>query len=131
MSLFKIFARLSIFTVYFWFGILKFLGLSPANPLVLALFNMTIHPVFGSLSFALFIKIFAVYEMLIGILFLIPKYQKIATILIIPHLIMTVLPLFLLPKIVWQKFFVPSLEGQYIIKNVLIVAVLLGLREEQ
>jgi uncharacterized membrane protein YkgB len=32
------------------------------------------------------------------------------------------MPLFLLPEITWGKMFVPTLEGQYIIKNVIIIA---------
>jgi hypothetical protein len=32
------------------------------------------------------------------------------------------MPLFILPHEVWIRFLVPTLEGQYIIKNVLIIA---------
>lgn len=35
-------ARVAIFIVYFWFGILKLLGFSPANPLVDALLKQTL-----------------------------------------------------------------------------------------
>ncbi len=111
-------ARLAIFIIYFWFGILKIIGLSPAGPLVHALFDRTIH----FMSFDVFYLLFALFEVVIGILILIPRFTRVAILLLFVHLIATVLPLFLLPHIAWQSAFVPTLEGQYIIKNVLILA---------
>jgi uncharacterized membrane protein YkgB len=37
-------------------------------------------------------------------------------------MITTAGPLFLLPDIAWQSFLAPTLEGQYIIKNIVVVA---------
>lgn len=115
------FARFALFTIYFWFGILKALGLSPAGPLVRALFDETIH----FMSFDIFYLSFAVFEMLIGVLFLIPRFSKLAFLLFVLHIVMTTLPLFILPELVWQSAFVPTLEGQYIIKNLALVAIAL------
>jgi len=111
-------ARVAIFIVYFWFGILKLLGVSPAGPLVEGLFYQTI----GFMSFPTFYILFAVFEMAIGIIFLIKGWERLAIFLLFLHLIATVLPLFLLPEMAWLGFLTPTLEGQYIIKNVLIVA---------
>ncbi len=111
-------ARFSIFIVYAWFGILKVVGQSPASPLVSDLLEKTLP----FMSFSTFIVIFGLYEVLIGILFLIPKLRYIAVALLIPHLIMTTGPILLLPAIAWSGWFIPTLEGQYIIKNILIVA---------
>ncbi|MBY0376653.1 hypothetical protein K2P96_01640 [Patescibacteria group bacterium] len=36
---------------------------------------------------------------------------------------MILIPLVLLPEVAWQGFMVPTLEGQYMIKNVLIIAI--------
>jgi uncharacterized membrane protein YkgB len=113
-----IFARLAIFIVYFWFGILKLFGQSPADPLVKSLLEKTLP----FISFQNFIVLFALFEMLIGVLFLIRGAERLAVALLVVHLITTVLPLILLPQIAWQGFLVPTLEGQYIIKNVLIIA---------
>lgn len=112
------FSRFALFVVYFWFGILKIVGTSPANPLVGDLLHKTIP----FLTFEQFIFWFSIYEMIIGIMFLIPKLNRLAIILLIPHMIMTVGPLVLLPQITWQSMFTPTLEGQYIIKNLLIIA---------
>ena len=65
--------------------------------------------------------------MIIGICFLVPNLERLAIFLLIPHMVMTSLPLFLLPSIAWQTFFVPTLEGQYIIKNLVIIALAIGI----
>lgn len=122
-SLIAWFGRIALFTVYFWFGILKTLDLSPANPLIRELLTNTI-PFW---SFGSFITFFGYIEMLIGISFLWPRLIKISSILTFIHLITTVLPLILLPSIAWQASFIPTIEGQYIIKNLLIVSTILFL----
>lgn len=111
-------ARLSLFAVFFWFGVLKTFGMSPANPLVENLLHRTLPFV----TFEQFIFFFGAFEMLIGLVFLIPGFERLAIALLIPHMATTVLPLILLPEITWQGFLVPTLEGQYIIKNCVIVA---------
>jgi len=113
-----LFARLAIFLVYFWFGILKLFGQSPASPLVQSLLTKTLP----FMSFNTFIILFALFEMLIGILFLIHGAERLVVALLVLHLITTCIPLFLLPQITWTGFLIPTLEGQYIIKNVLIIA---------
>ena len=109
-------ARISLFIIYFWFGVLKVIGLSPASPLVKALFEKTI-PI---MPFTSFIVLFGLFEMIIGILFFIPKFEKFAVTLFGIHMFTTVLPLFMVSGL-WQKMFVPTLEGQYIIKNLALV----------
>ncbi len=113
-----IFAHFALFIVFVWFGSLKFFDLSPANPLVENLLRQTLP----FISFQTFIMLLGAWEVLIGILFIIPKMERVAMILLIPHMITTIMPLFLLPEISWQGFMVPTLEGQYIIKNVVIIA---------
>lgn len=110
--------RFSLFVVYFWFGILKIVGTSPANPLVASLLERTLP----FISFEQFIIGFSIYEMVIGVLFLFPKMEKLAVALLLPHMIMTAGPLLLLPQVTWQGFGTPTLEGQYIIKNLLIIS---------
>ena len=112
-------ARIAIFIVYFWFGLLKIFGVSSAGPLVHELFQY-IMPAF--IPFPLFYGIFALYEVAIGILFLIRGCERPAILLLAIHLVTTAMPLVLLPATIWHAPFVPTLEGQYIIKNVLIAA---------
>jgi uncharacterized membrane protein YphA (DoxX/SURF4 family) len=112
------FARVSFFIVYFWFGILKIFGNSPASPLVRALQEKTIP----FLSFGQFIVIFALFEMLIGILFLFPKFTRLVFVLFILHMGMTLMPLIFVPEYSWQGFLVPTLEGQYMVKNLILIS---------
>lgn len=110
--------RVSLFVVYFWFGILKVIGTSPANPLV----NDLLHRTIPFLSFEQFIIGFSIFEMIIGLLFLLAKFDRLALVLVFIHIILTAGPLVLLPEVTWQSMMTPTLEGQYIIKNLLIIA---------
>lgn len=111
-------AHVSIFVVFFWFGLLKVIGTSPAYDLVDALRAITI-PWWPMSSFFGFL---GAVEMIIGILFLFKKTEKIAIAILIPHMCTTFLPLIMLPDIAWQGLLTPTLPGQYIIKNIIIVA---------
>ena len=113
-----IFAHLSLFMVFFWFGIIKFFGISSANALVDGLRAIMI----SWWPFESFIIFLGTWEVTIGILMLFKKTEKIGIALLIPHMITTFLPLYYLPEITWQSFLIPTLEGQYIIKNIIIVA---------
>lgn len=116
-------ARVGLFVVFFWFGLLKVIDLSPASPLVQALFERTM-PI---MSFSLFMILFGLFEMLIGVLFLIKGYERIVIPLLFIHMITTFMPLFLVPSATWSRFLVPTLEGQYIIKNLVIIAAAIGI----
>ena len=115
------FGRLAIFVIYFWFGLLKVLSLSPANQLAAQLLERTLP----SVSFETFIIAFGIFEMIIGILFLVRGMERLVIFLLALHLLTTIVPLFLVRTATWQAFFVPTLEGQYIIKNILIIALAL------
>ncbi len=120
-------ARTGLFVVFFWFGILKVFGLSPAGPLVQALFEHTfLSTVFG-MSFSAFIVLFGIFEMAIGVLFLIRGFERIVIPLLFLHMVTTFMPLFLIPQETWSGFFVPTLEGQYIIKNLVLIAAAIGI----
>ncbi len=116
-------ARFGLFVVFFWFGALKVLGLSPASSLVQALFERTIH----FMPFGVFLIAFGFFEMLIGILFLIRGAERVVLPLLLAHMITTVMPLALVREATWQGMLVPTLEGQYIIKNLAIVAAAMGI----
>ena len=116
-------ARVSLAIVFVWFGGLKVLGFSPASALVQGLFNQTITFV----AFDTFYAFFAWFEVLIGVLFLIPKLTRVVIPLLFIHMITTFGPLVLLPTETWDGFMIPTLTGQYIIKNVVIIAIAMGI----
>lgn len=117
------FARFGLFVIFFWFGLLKVIGLSPASELVKHLFENTI----SWISFDVFIIVFGLFEMIIGILFMIKGTERIVIPLLLIHMITTFLPLFILPKETWSGFLIPTLEGQYIIKNLALIACAFGI----
>ena len=117
-------SRIALFVIYFWFGLLKIVGLSPASGMVQELFGKTVAhmPVVSSMSPSVFVIIFGVFEVIIGILFIIPGKERWALWAFGVHMVTTTLPLFFLQASVWQHIFVPTLEGQYIIKNIALMA---------
>ncbi|CAH0997847.1 hypothetical protein EMA8858_03981 [Emticicia aquatica] len=111
--------RLALFIVFFWFGFLKIIGLSPAKDIVTHLHHQTIEPY---ISASFFIPFLGLTECLIGLLWLFPKLTKIAFVLFCLQMFTTFLPLILLPSETWQSNFALTLAGQYIIKNIVLIA---------
>ena len=116
-------ARVALFIIFFWFGFLKVVGLSPAEALVESLFNRLIP----FIPFNVFYICFSAFECLIGILFLIPKATRVVIVFLAIHMATTFLPLIFLSQVTWQMPFVPTLEGQYIIKNLALIALAMGI----
>ncbi|HMT19178.1 MAG TPA: hypothetical protein PKD15_04040 [Candidatus Saccharibacteria bacterium] len=116
-------AHFSFFVIFFWFGLLKVLKLSPANSLAEALAQKTVGMQYFD---ALFLGL-AVFECVIGLLFLFQRFSKQAVAFLIVHMGIVCSPLLLVPELTWQQFGVPTLEGQYIIKNIVVVALAIGI----
>lgn len=113
------FGRTTLAIVYVWFGAVKLLGLSAATPLVVALFDRTLA---WLLPFSIFFFLFSLGEVILGLSFLVPKLDPVAKWLFVAHMLMTMAPLLLLPEFTWTSFLVPTLEGQYILKNLGLLA---------
>jgi uncharacterized membrane protein YkgB len=110
------FARLALGIVFIWFGALKMIGeLSPAYDLIAA----TIY----WLTPEIIIPLLGLWEVAIGIAFLFPPLTRLALLLLIPQMPGTFLPLVLLPEVCFTIVpFGLTLEGQYIVKNLVIIA---------
>jgi len=113
--------RLSLGVVFLWFGLLKFFpGLSPAADLA----ARTI----GTLSFGLIppetaMFILAAWESLIGIGLLTGRALRLTLALLWLQMLGTATPLVLFPSETWTVFpIAPTLEGQYIIKNLVLIS---------
>ena len=115
-------ARGALFIIFFWFGLLKVMNISPADPLVAALLENTLPFV----SFEAFRIFFGIYEMIIGLAFLIAGAERLAIVMLLPHMATTFLPLIILPNETWVSVLVPTFVGQYIIKNLIIIALALS-----
>ncbi|MEK9195737.1 MAG: DoxX family membrane protein [Patescibacteria group bacterium] len=116
-------ARIALFVIFAYFGALKLLSLSPAESLATELIDKTV----GAQYFDQLFLVLAIFEVVIGILFLIPKYTRIVILLLCVHMIIACSPLLITPELTWDRFLVPSLEGQYIIKNIALLILALGL----
>lgn len=113
--------RLSLGIIFLWFGVLKFFpGLSPAQSLA----GDTIAALsFGVLSPKTAILILAVWESLIGLGLLAGIFLRATLLLLWLQMLGTMTPLLLFPEICFTSFpFVPTLEGQYIIKNLVLIS---------
>jgi uncharacterized membrane protein YkgB len=101
--------------VMIWFGMLKPLGMSPAEALVAKATAWI--PIPG------FLYVLAAWEIAIGVCFLFKRLHRFALILLFLHMPGTMLPLITLPEDTWVHFPIGlTLEGQYIIKNLVLVA---------
>ncbi|MCF7826583.1 MAG: hypothetical protein K9M55_08015 [Candidatus Marinimicrobia bacterium] len=112
--------RISFGIIFIWFGILKPLGISSAEPLVLA--TVPWLPVFEGETW---VHIIGWWEVLIGIAFLFKRTIRIAIGLLALQMVGTFLPLVMLPEITFQAGhfpYGPTMEGQYIIKNLMIIS---------
>ena len=117
--------RCALGVIFIWFGILKPIGISPAAPLVLKTTSWL-----PFLEPPIWLVLIGWWEVAIGLSFLIPALTRLAIALLFLQMVGTFLPLVLLPEITFQEGrvpFVPTMEGQYIIKNLLILAAALAL----
>lgn len=107
--------RVGLGIVFFWFGLLKFFpGLSPAEQLV----RNTIYFIDPNI----FIPILALWETAIGAGLIWGKYMRVTLLLLFLQMPGTALPLFILPDVVWTHFpYGLTLEGQYIVKNLVLI----------
>ena len=113
--------RGSLGIVFLWFGALKFIpGWSPAAELA----SRTIEKItFGVVRPGAGLPILAAWETLIGLGLLTGKFLRLTLLLLALQMVGTLLPLVLFPAETWVTVpFAPSLEGQYIIKNLVLLS---------
>jgi uncharacterized membrane protein YkgB len=116
--------RISFGIIFIWFGILKLIGVSAAEGLLKA---TVVWLPLGTPEF--WLTVIGWWEIAIGVTFLFSATTKIAIALLFLQMFGTFMPLIVLPEITFQggNIFTPSLEGQYIIKNVMIISAALVL----
>ena len=110
--------RIPLFIIFFWFGFLKIIDLSPAQQFV----QDTVYWM-PFLSAADWTVVIGIWEVFIAIFFLFKRTTFIAMILLMIQMTGTFLPLVILPEVTFQNSnpLLPTLEGQYIIKNIIII----------
>ena len=108
--------RIALGIVFIWFGALKFFpGMSPAEELVRA----TVPFIPGHI----FLPFLAFWEVVIGVGFLTGRFIRLTILLLFLQMPGTLSPIVLLPEYVFTVFpFGLTLTGQYIVKNVVLIA---------
>ena len=112
--------RIALGIIFTWFGALKFFPtLSPAEELA----SRTIERIsFGHIVAPASLYILATWEVLIGVGLLAGKLLRVTLLLLFLQMAGTLFPLILFPAETFTRFpYAPSLEGQYIIKNLVLI----------
>lgn len=114
-------ARISLGIVFLWFGALKFIpGLSPAASLA----TRTVERISGgAVGPSTALSLLASWEVLIGLGLLTGKLLRVTLLLLFLQMPGTLLPLIFFPEETFTAIpYAPTLEGQYIIKNLVLVS---------
>ena len=113
--------RYAMATVFIWFGALKLLpGLSPAE----AIAGRTISAMsFGLIHPKVSLPLLAVFEMTIGFGFAFARNLKPVIIMLLMHMAGTLTPFLFFPHETMSSFGIPTMTGQYILKNMVFIAV--------
>ena len=108
--------RYSLGIIYIWFGGLKVVELSPAQELVE-------NTVYWFENPKTFVPILGIWEVVIGITMCIKPLIRVSIFLLLVQMPGTFLPLVLFPEVCFTNFpFGLTLEGQYIVKNLIIIS---------
>ena len=113
--------RITLAIIFIWFGLLKPFGMSPAEDLV----KNTVY----WMPPEVFLPVLGIWEALIGVFLLWRPTIRIALFLLLLQMPGTALPLILLPETCFVSApFVLTLEGQYIVKNLVLIgaAIVIG-----
>ncbi len=103
--------------------------MSPAEDLAIHTISKLTHGLIPS-SIAIFILAF--WETLVGVLLIAQIYRKTIIIMALVHMGMTFTPFIFFPELTFNEtIFVPTLLGQYIAKNIVIIGALLSLLPER
>jgi len=108
--------RVCIGIVYVWFGALKLVqGVSPIEGFI--------REAMPFLPGDIFLPFLAVWEMAIGLGFIVWKFPRITLLLLLMQMGGAMSPLILRPDLVWQTFpYQFTLVGQYIFKDIILVS---------
>jgi len=115
------FLRASLGIVFLWFGFLKFFpGLSPAQELALRTTDIL---TFGMVPSSMAIVLLAGWECLIGLGLLANRWMRAVLLLLFVQMAGTMTPILFFPDEVFTRIpYAPTLEGQYIIKNLVLIS---------
>ncbi len=108
--------RLSLATVFLWFGFLKILNVSPVTPLA--------ENLIPGISTETFVFVLGIMEVGVGTSLVFKTLLKISIAIMVIHLISTFSLLLILQEMMFTNNnpFLLTLEGEFIIKNLVLIA---------
>jgi uncharacterized membrane protein YphA (DoxX/SURF4 family) len=113
--------RISLGVIFLWFGALKFFpGLSPAQELATRTMELL---TFGLIRPNAAIVVLATWECAIGLGLIFGYAMRVTLVLLFLQMLGTLTPIVLFPQRLFSHLYiVPTLEGQYIIKNIVLIS---------
>lgn len=117
--------KYSLVIVYIWFGLLKFLGVSPVGQLV-----ASTYPNFGQPSFLILLGL---WEILIGLFLLSTKTLKVGILLMWLQMAGIFIGVVLNPSLYFlkQNLFLLTSNGEFVVKNLVLLAASYSLWKSQ
>ena len=113
-----LFGQLSLALIFIWFGALKLAGISPVVSVIAqAMPIIARYPILYTLL--------ALFELAVGFALLMPRLTRIAAWLIVGHLIFATGSVLISPQAFESGFPALSVVGEFVIKNLALVALAL------
>lgn len=114
--------RYSLAVVFFWFGIIKPLGMTPATMLVGETLSAT--PILRTfVPFSVFMPVLGWWEAFVGLALLSRRTIKLAVACMMIQMGATFVPLLVVPEVTFHaRPFVPTTPGFYVIKNFVLLS---------
>jgi putative oxidoreductase len=105
----------SLSLTFFWFGVLKVIGLSPVVPLLKATFPfMATDP---------YLSLLGAFEVVIAFGLLIGRLRRVTLTLIVLHLLGTLSIVVIAPHVLFApQFPALTMEGEFVVKNLVLIA---------
>jgi uncharacterized membrane protein YphA (DoxX/SURF4 family) len=113
--------RISVGVVFLWFGVLKFFpDLSPARELAA---DTTSVLTLGLVPPAVSLPVLAAWECVIGLGLILGIFMRTVLLLLFVQMLGTLSPMVIFPEKVFTRIpYAPTMEGQYIIKNLVLIS---------
>ena len=107
-------SRLSLATVFLWFGALKVANVSPVTNLL--------HASIPFLAERPYLQFLGIAEIVIGVALLMNRLAKHATIMMILHLLGTLSLFVIAPRLIFAPTFpVLTMDGEFVLKNLVLI----------